>query len=82
MFCKKFDIDFFRSRDVSMSSNAYEDDDYDYEELADMDEDDDGQNDDDQLEDILDNDLSWELEIARRYCTMEISNYYSKFILT
>ena len=49
-----------------MSSNAYEDDDYDYEELADMDEDDDGQNDDDQLEDILDNDLSWELEIARR----------------
>ena len=34
--------------------------------MADMDEEDDGLGDDDTLEDILDNDLSWELEIARR----------------
>ncbi len=62
-----------RSRDASMSSHHNDLDDYDddeededyLEELAEMDEED-GQNDDDQLEDILDNDLSWELEIARR----------------
>jgi len=54
-----------RSRDVSMSSNANEEDE-DYDEMADMDEEDDGLGDDDTLEDILDNDLSWELEIARR----------------
>ena len=54
-----------RSRDVSMSSNANEEDE-DYDDIGDMDEEDDGQGDDDQLEDILDNDLSWELEIARR----------------
>jgi len=54
-----------RSRDVSMSSNANEEDE-DYDDMGDMDEEDDGQGDDDQLEDILDNDLSWELEIARR----------------
>ncbi len=57
-----------RSRDVSMSSNM-NDDEEDYEDMADMDEDDDdgcGQGEDDQLEDILDNDLAWELEIAKR----------------
>jgi hypothetical protein len=59
-----------RSREVSMSSNVNDDDD-EYGEMADMDEEDDdddevGPGDDDQLEDILDNDLSWELEIARR----------------
>ena len=40
--------------------------DEDYDDMGDMEEEDDGQGDDDQLEDILDNDLSWELEIARR----------------
>ena len=35
--------------------------------MGDIDDDEDeGHGDDDQLEDILDNDLSWELEIARR----------------
>ena len=47
------------------SSNANEDEE-DYEEMADMDEDEDGPGDDDPLEVFLDNDLSWELEIARR----------------
>lgn len=54
-----------RSRDVSMSTMIDEDDeDYYEEDLAEMEEEENG--DDDQLEDILDNDLSWELEIARR----------------
>ena len=59
-----------RSRDVSMSSNYNEEDDEDCDDddMADIDDDDEdeGHGDDDQLEDILDNDLSWELEIARR----------------
>ena len=54
-----------RSREVSMSSNINEEDD-DYEEVLDIDEEEEGPNEDDQLEDILDNDLSWELEIGRR----------------
>ena len=54
-----------RSREVSMSS-TFNDDDDDYEEVLDIDEDDEGPNEDDQMEDILDNDLSWELEIGRR----------------
>ena len=54
-----------RSREVSMSS-TFNDDDDDYEEVLDIDEEDEGPNEDDQMEDILDNDLSWELEIGRR----------------
>ena len=48
-----------------LNSNLNDDDD-DYEEVIDIDEDEEGPNEDDQLEDILDNDLSWELEIGRR----------------
>ena len=56
-----------RSRDVSMSSNYNDEDDEDCDDMRDIDDDEDeGHGDDDQLEDILDNDLSWELEIARR----------------
>ena len=56
-----------RSRDVSMSSNYNDEDDEDCDDMGDIDDDEDeGHGDDDQLEDILDNDLSWELEIARR----------------
>lgn len=57
-----------RSREVSMSSAFNDDyDEADYEEVLDnVDEEEEAPNDDDQLEDILDNDLSWELEIGRR----------------
>ena len=51
-------------------SSAFNDDydDVDYEEVLDNvdEEEEEAPNDDDQLEDILDNDLSWELEIGRR----------------
>ena len=48
-------------------SSAFNDDYEDYEgEVLDVDEEEEAPNDDDQLEDILDNDLSWELEIGRR----------------
>lgn len=54
-----------RSREVSTSSN-FNDSEDELEEIADVDEEEDCHGDDDQLEDILDHDLNWELEIARR----------------